>query len=235
MKRLLLILLLLAPIAGADDLTEADITAAYYAADRAALEDYSGRVSGDYLAAYTAWRIGTLLLDAGESDAADAVLLSAQQQLENLTGSFPRNAEAWALLATVIGMRIGVSPGKRGMRFGPQSDRAGKTALELEPDNPRALLLVGINKYNTPRLFGGGRKKALRFLDRAAAAWNEQGAGAYGWGEPEIHVWRGRVYLRSGKTERACAEFDRAIDLAPDYAWVRSLRASIDPADCTPR
>ena len=207
---------------------EEEITAAYYSGEIEQLRTLRADLDpATYLSAYLDWRLGSLLFDGDTIDQADATLLRAQETLERLTAAQPGSAEAWALLSVTIGMRIGVNPGARGMKMGPASGKAGKRALKLEPDNPRVLLVIGINKFNTPFLFGGGKKRAMKYLDKSLAGWRKNPAGAYRWGEADSHLWRGRTHEKLGDTESACTDYAAALQVSPGYEWGSRLHSQL--------
>jgi len=213
--------------------TEEAINASYYNGDVAALEALRKELDGTgpedaILAGYLDWRLASLLVGNSDQKSADAVLERGQQTLEALVAEAPDNAEAWALLSGTLGMRIGIQPMTRGLRYGRAANRAMSTALELEPGNPRVLLIDGIGKLNTPSMFGGSRKKAMQQFDTALAAIQANGPGRYSWGEADIHVWRGIAERYAKNRDAARAAFDRALEIVPTYEWARYLRDRLD-------
>ena len=237
MKRLVITAGVIALALLADDanavVTEDAINASYYKSDVAALEglreELQTATPGDaLLAGYLDWRLASLFVGNGDRKSADAALERGQETLEAIVAEAPDNAEAWALLSGVLGMRIGIQPMTRGLRYGGAASRAMNKALELEPGNPRVLLVDGIGKLNTPSMFGGSRKKAMQQFDAALAAIRANGPGRYSWGEADIHVWRGIAERNSGNSDAARTAFDRALELVPSYEWARYLRDRLD-------
>ena len=213
--------------------TEDTINASYYKSDVAALETLRKELDGSgpedaILAGYLDWRLASVLVGNGDQKSADAALERGQRTLEALVAEDPNNAEAWALLSGTLGMRIGIQPMTRGLRYGRAANRAMTKALELEPGNPRVLLIDGIGKLNTPSMFGGSRKKAMQQFDAALAAIRANGTGRYSWGEADIHVWRGIAERYSKNRDAARAAFDRALEVVPHYEWARYLRDRLD-------
>lgn len=201
---------------------ETDITHAWHAGDIERLNTIQHELANDgatdlLLQAYLNWRLGNLLLAAGDKDGADAVLERSQAELEGLTTENPGAAQPFALLAGIIGSRIGVKPVFRGMKMGSSVDRAIESALTLAPNDPRVLLIAGIGAFNTPRMFGGGRKKALAYFDQALQLPAEQRTAAASWAFPDLHVWRAMVYQKGKMADEARRELERALQLAPDY------------------
>ncbi|MEL6951528.1 MAG: tetratricopeptide repeat protein [Pseudomonadota bacterium] len=175
-----------------------------------------------YLAALADYRIGIAHSVRGDETEAGIALTAASEQLDVLVKAEPKNAEAWALLANVYGMRMGLSPFSA-MKLAGQADRARAKARALAPANPRVLLTEGISLYNTPGMWGGSKPKAIAVLDQAIAAF--EATPDSGWGFAEALVWRGLAHAETGDTAAAERDFKRAVELEPDYAWAQSLLA----------
>ncbi|MEO0344882.1 MAG: tetratricopeptide repeat protein [Pseudomonadota bacterium] len=175
-----------------------------------------------YLAALADYRIGIAHSVRSDEKSAGIALTAASEQLEALVKTEPKNAEAWALLANVYGMRMGLSPFSA-MKLAGQADRARAKARALAPTNPRVLLTDGISLYNTPGMWGGSKPKAIAVLDQAIAMF--EATPDSGWGFAEALVWRGLAHAETGDTAAAERDFQRAVELEPDYAWAQSLLA----------
>lgn len=211
---------------------EDDINRAYHASDVSGLEGIRSKLNEEevndaYLAAYVDWRLAGIHLSRADEDAADAVLERAQGTLEALVEHAPDSAEGWALLSTTYGMRIGIRPMIRGMTMGGKADRAIERAMQLEPENPRVLVIYAIGKLNTPAMFGGSHDKAMEALDKALAIMAANGPGRYAWGEADAYIWRGIAEQREGNLEKAAADFDAALNAVPSHEWAESLRANV--------
>jgi tetratricopeptide (TPR) repeat protein len=213
--------------------TEDDINRAYHASDVAALEGIRKQLNAEdpndaYLAAYIDWRLAGIHFSLADTDTGDGVLQRGQEILEALVEQAPESAEAWALLSTTYGMRIGINPMVRGMTMGYKADRAIEQAMKLEPENPRVLIIYAIGKLNTPPMFGGSDDKAMEALDRAIAVLAVSGPGRYAWGEADAYIWRGIARKRQGQLEQAAADFDAALDAVPSHDWAEALRADVN-------
>jgi len=211
---------------------EDDINAAYYANDAGALEELRAELdttsaSDAYLAAYIDWRIAGIQTGQGDDKAADKALKRGQIVLEELVEQTPESAEAWALLSTTYGMRIGIKP-MRGMTLGRKSNAAIDKAMALEPSNPRVLLVYAIGKLNTPALWGGGFDEAMDAIDRSLESIATQGSGRYAWGEADAYIWRGIAEQRDGNAAAAAENFQRALAAEPDYSWAAALSANVE-------
>ncbi|MEM1176351.1 MAG: hypothetical protein AAGA33_06370 [Pseudomonadota bacterium] len=223
--------LLASPVAAA--VNETDISNAYYAGDLDALEAMRAELnqsvnSETLLAAYLDWRLASVHYGMGREDIADQTLERAQTTLEGLVETSPDSAEAWALLSSTLGMRIGIRPMTRGFTYGMRSDAAMDKARELEPQNPRILLIDAIALLNKPSLFGGDRDEAIAKLDRALAEIAANGTGRFSWGKADIYTWRGIALQRQGNDAEAAQSYDEALVVVPSYRWVQQLRANVD-------
>ena len=79
----------------------------------------------------------------------------------------PHNAEILILRCYAACMKITVDPYNRGQKFGILSRAYLDSAMQISPDNPRALYLRGVSDMYTPIEYGGGKKIALPTLEAA--------------------------------------------------------------------
>lgn len=171
---------------------------------------------------YARYREANLLLGRqGEGKEVRALLEAADSLLERSARRL-QLPETHALRSSVLGQMIGSNP-LRGMTLGPRSSGAMDRALELGPRNPRVWLLRGISAMFTPKMFGGGLDKAEAYLTKAAElfAADRPAPHAPDWGRAEVYAWLGQVHQRQGRTGEARAAFNRALEIEPEYGWVR--------------
>jgi cytochrome c-type biogenesis protein CcmH/NrfG len=55
----------------------------------------------------------------------------------------------------------------RYMQYGPVAQQALETAKKLNPENPRAYLLEGQDKFFTPEQYGGSKEEAKKLFEEA--------------------------------------------------------------------
>ena len=176
---------------------------------------------GHYYIALTDYRIAGLL--EGESKDPSEHLNAAVEHLKKATEIDPQAAEAYALLSSVYGWQIGLSPMKT-MLLGPKSGKAIQKAKQLAPDNPRVVLSAAISDFNTPEMFGGSKEKGLQGLQRAAELFaQEEPTNPIQpvWGHREAYAWLGIAYQNRGELESARAAFEKALEIDPDFGWVK--------------
>jgi len=99
--------------------------------------------------------------DKGEEEIRKAQsLIDTAQQKKELS-------EVYCVLSMVNRARVFVNPMSFGSQYGPIAGRYTQLALKTNPDNARANYLEGWEKYATPKLWGGDKKKAKELLETA--------------------------------------------------------------------
>lgn len=197
MKKLAVLLFLVTASVRADDF--ATTIAVLETGDAAAVKASLAQLKAMPAAPRVAYAIGyaerrlAYLPGTSKSDRA-ALLADAAKRFEEVVRAEPKNAEAHALLGSILGAMIGGSP-FRAMELGPASGRAMDRALALQPNNPRVLLLAGISALMKPAEFGGGAEVAEPILQRAASIFAQEPADRPwpNWGRAEVQMWLGRA------------------------------------------
>ncbi len=167
---------------------------------------------------YALYRTGAAMFEHDEGMAV-GMLEESETYLQRAIEIEPI-AESHALLASGLGMRI-LDPAQA-MSLGMRHDAEMARARSLGPENPRVRLLEGISAYHSPQ-WGGGPEAALQHF-RKAIEWF--GAGdpeppLPAWGLAEAHAWLGQAHAAMGQVEDARRAWERALELEPEYAWVR--------------
>ena len=176
---------------------------------------------GHYYIALADYRIAGLL--EGESKDPSEHLNAAVEHLKKATEIDPQAAEAYSLLSSVYGWQIGLSPMKT-MLLGPRVGKAAQKAKQLAPDNPRVVLSAAISDFNTPKMFGGSKEKGLQGFQRAAELFAQEEPTdpiQPVWGHREAYAWLGIAYQNQGELESARAAFEKALEIDPDFGWVK--------------
>ncbi len=182
-----------------------------------ALHKLSQQTQG-YDQAYANYRLAITANILGQRDTAVNALTSAQSALENLNQA---DADNLALLASVYGMQIGLDS-MLGASLGPKLGQALAQAQELEPYNPRVVLVEAISAFNTPVMFGGSMKKALDLSTKAIELYSNP-CDDICWGHAEAYTWRGLAKQNMGDAQGAIADWLAAIEIQPDYGWASFL------------
>lgn len=132
-------------------------------------------------------------------------------------------AESHALLASALGMRI--DGPATAMTLGMRSGRELGRAKAMGPRNPRVRLLEGISAFHTPEMFGGGHDTALEHFLAAIELFADDAPAPPlpAWGHAEAYAWLGQTHAAMGQVEEARAAYQRALEVAPGYVWVREV------------
>lgn len=117
----------------------------------------TGRWEAFYYLAYARIRYSFAEQDREKKDALLDLAQKSIKQAEKLNGN---QSELLVLQAFLYQGRIQVSA-SRGMTYSQKARDVLSQALELNPENPRALYLMGQNVFHTPKFFGGGAKNAV--------------------------------------------------------------------------
>lgn len=99
-------------------------------------------------------------------------------------------SEIYCIISMVNRARVFINPMSYGRQYGPVASQYTQLAIKTNPDNPRANYLEGWEKYSTPKLWGGDKKKAKDLLElakRQLAADPKDGINPH-WGQKEIDI-----------------------------------------------
>ena len=167
--------------------------------------------------------LGTTQTQANRTEAAQAIsaTIGALTQAVKLNEG---DAESHALLGTVNGMSIAMSP-VRALWLGPRVMSHQKKALRYGPANPRVQYLLGMSHYHAAA-FGGGKKAALACLLKAEKLYATEAEQAGGpleprWGRSSCLAFIGKTYDALGKPTEAERYFRRALELNPQDRLAR--------------
>ena len=109
-------------------------------------------------------------LTYNEADGAkkDAYLDEAQTAIEDAVTLLGKdNDETHVMKAMIANARIGIDPKSRWQKYGKVFNDELDAAKEINANNPRIYTLRGISKFYTPKMFGGGKKAAKPYFEKA--------------------------------------------------------------------
>ena len=178
------------------------------------------------LAHYYIARIESHLMNLVMQEDEDAAIDYADSALDHLDIATELDedfAEAYAMMSSILGRKSGLQP-MRAMFLGPKSERMMSKALDMEPDNPRILLIDAISLYYKPSMFGGDKDRAREGFERAADLFAEEARTPSvqpTWGHDEVHAWIGLGHIDLGDYEAAHVAFNEALAVNPNYGWVK--------------
>jgi len=102
-----------------------------------------------------------------EDGKVDIYLDQAQKYLDMASQIKSDESEILVLQGFLHQTRIKVSPMGRGQKYSTLANEVFAKAIALNPENPRIYYLQAQNVYNTPKMFGGGKKNALPLFQKA--------------------------------------------------------------------
>lgn len=145
-----------------------------------------------YYAAFCNAKIGWLYQNDGEriepfADKAEQHAKAALSLLDTLNQK-KELSELYCVESMLNRARVFVNPMTQGTIYGPAAFIYLQRAVAANPGNPRASYLSGWEKYYTPKMYGGDKKKAKELLQQAKTQLSaEKPVSNYPhWGEREI-------------------------------------------------
>lgn len=161
---------------------------------------------------------GTALGNQNE-DLAEEMLEKAEVLVEAILKEDKKSPEGNALLSSVYGMKIGLSPIK-GMYLGSKSSKAAEKGVELAPDNGFTNFVIGNNLFYTPAMWGGDVEKGIEHLEKAKGIY-EAAEQTKSWEYMSVLATLGQAYHSNEQYDAAKATYATALAIAPNFGYVK--------------
>jgi tetratricopeptide (TPR) repeat protein len=146
-------------------------------------------------------------LARGDKKGAERALEEGINNVQRSLKLNEKSSDAHSLLADLYGRKISLGIGMfAGPRYGPKVDSENRRALELDPNNPRALASRGRQYLESPKMFGGDIEKSIAQLRRAVEL------------DPKSHetfVWLAIALRKKGDGTGADKALQEALRLNP--------------------
>lgn len=191
-----------------------------------AINDDSLAILGHYYAASAASELANILWELDDSTHRRKVLEYVNYAIDHLKAATDRDeafAEGWVMLAAAYGQKMTVRP-LSAVFLGPRFSKAMSRARNIEPANPRVVLLKAITDYNLPGIVGGSKRRAVEGLHRATRLFADQVVAdpiLPSWGHDQAYARLGIAFMDQGDLESARTSFERALEINPDFGWVK--------------
>ena len=133
-------------------------------------------------------------------------------------------SDAHALLASAYGQKLGLKP-HLGMALGPETKRVLEKSKRLDGNNPRVVLIDGMNDYYTPAMFGGDKQRAISKMEQTLELFaKEEIRDPFqpSWGYDEACAQLGVMRQEAGDIEGAREAYVKALEVNPNNGWVKS-------------
>ena len=128
-----------------------------------------------YYAAYSKTVLSYMEKDAGKRD---AYLDEADKELGDAVSILKKdNDETYVLAAMIANARMAVDPAQRWPKYSALFKSNLESAQGINPDNPRMFYLKGTSTYFTPKAFGGGKKNAMPYFEKADGLFAKETGG----------------------------------------------------------
>lgn len=98
--------------------------------------------------------------------------------------------------------------------------------VKLEPNNPRAQIILGRMKFNIPAEFGGGMKEAVIHFNKAISNFERKKKSKspkVDWGYLDALIWAGQTYDRMGNEKAVDNIFNKIFKIAPNFALLKCI------------
>ena len=186
------------------------------------IEQNTSLTDDQRLTAVTEAQIGLLnyAMANQDEDAFDEVADALEENLEKLLKQDKKNALAQSRLAQLYSSTIAFSPYKA-MYLGPKSEGLVDKALKYDPTCPNAWVQRGGAQLFTPAMFGGDKEEAVRSFQKAVQYFEEQGDTNRSWQYLNALAWLGQAHQQAGQTSDAVAVFQKALEVEPEFGWVK--------------
>jgi hypothetical protein len=116
---------------------------------------------------YSAYAKAIISYKEKDAKRRDLFLDMANKYYDKVKEIKPNDSETFALGAMLANARLSVDGASRWKEYGAIFEENLTKAKELNPNNPRIYYLKGAATFYTPKMFGGGGKKAKPFFEQA--------------------------------------------------------------------
>jgi hypothetical protein len=183
-----------------------------------------------YYAAWGEWTLSHAQMQAGDMTGAVPTLKRSEEQARIALAARPKDPEFIVMLANAL-IWSAVADRERFAAVAPEIRRLRDTALEMAPDNPRAIIMDAGLIFNNPPERGGSRERGLALWQRALGLFDREAAHPEtddlrpDWGRALAYAWAADLYLamRPPQRDAALAAARTALELRPDFWYVTDV------------
>lgn len=132
-----------------------------------------------YYAAYTRITLGVM-------EQSDTQLDQAQGHLDQIADQQGDASEVSALQGYLYMIRVSLDPANRGPHLAPQATETLSKAVQMNPENPRAVMLLAQMQYGTAQFFKSDLSEACQSVEKALLLFDQEkpaSALAPAWGK----------------------------------------------------
>lgn len=175
----------------------------------------------DYYLSYAGYCLMTYGMAMKQENMYKEFADAADKTAEKLSNKYPDWSEPKVLLAAIYGIEIAHN-WMNGPTLGPKSSALAEKAIALDSTNPRAYLILGTGKLNTPGIFGGSVDKAVEYFRKSISLFESEPKKPTSdlepsWGYIDALTWLGLAYEKQDRYAEALTEYRKALAADPDY------------------
>jgi len=160
------------------------------------------------------------LLDSKQYKKAETNIVKAEKWIDKILAKEPNNALAVNYKGVFISYRIPYNKTKA-MTLEKQSKQLIKKALALNPSNAQILFDNGNAYYYPPKLFGGNKKTALSYYQKAISILEKQKNTNGNWMYVQLLMLEARCNDLLGNLESAKKGYEKTLRTEPNFKIVR--------------
>ena len=168
--------------------------------------------------AYYGWT--SELVDAKEYHKAEENIVKAEKWIEKVLEKEPNNALAVNYKGVFISYRLSYNKSKA-LTIGRQSLELIKKAYLLDPHNVQVIFDNGNAYYYPPKIFGGDKKLALIYFQKAISILERQTNTNGNWMYVQLLMLEARCNDLLGNLENAKKGYDKTLKAEPNFKIVR--------------
>jgi len=177
-----------------------------------------------YWISYAEYHASIAMMQHDDPKQSEKLIDLAIKRLDRMSN---KNSEDYAMLAMAQGFGIQFK-GMKAMFVSASIKKNIKRALDLEPNNLRAVYVAGSNDYYTPAKYGGG-KKVDEYLLKAIEMEAQQTPNTYlpSWGKEESYEILIAYYIKKEDWDNAKAQFTKANKLFPNNYMINQMASKL--------
>lgn len=162
------------------------------------------------------------LMVTKEIEKFDSFYETAKENAESLKEDENLKDEAQALLAHIYMSKLSLTP-QEAPALSAKVHSCLNEALELNPKNPRALVIKAMMLFFTPEMFGGNPQKAIKLFEDTKPLFNQKNENELtpDWGYLDLTATLALAYLKTGNPEKAKLICEETLVKEPDYARIK--------------
>ncbi len=142
------------------------------------------------------------------------------QQANKLLKEKPSSSDLYTISAALMSIEMAFVP-RKGATLEAQSGKYIDKALTLDSLNANAWRQYAGSKYFTPKMWGGDINEALSGYQLAILLYEKEDV-SNNWFYLDSMVWLGIAYEKNGEKEKAISTYEKVLEIAPDYSWVKN-------------